>query len=246
MPHAQVEIPTPDGPMPTHLLTPEGAGPWPAVIMYMDALGMRPALVEIAERIAAAGYLVVLPELFHRIGYTADEGKRLFATREGRAEWRARVLPAASAANAMRDTGALLAWLDARDDVRHGAVDITGYCMGGRLALYAAGHFGARVAAAAAYHPGGVATDAADSPHRLAAQVRARVYVGRATDDGDFDDAALERLERALTEARVAHEIETYPARHGWVPRDTPSHDPVQAERHWTTLLALFGETLGR
>ena len=40
------------------------------------------------------------------------------------------------------------------------------------------------------------------------------------------------------------HFVETYPARHGWVPTDTPSHDPAQAERHFTELFKLFDETL--
>ena len=42
----------------------------------------------------------------------------------------------------------------------------------------------------------------------------------------------------------VEHRIETYPARHGWVPSDTPAHDPAAAERHWKTLLELFGKKL--
>ena len=58
------------------------------------------------------------------------------------------------------------------------------------------------------------------------------------------DDAQKARLERALTDARVEHVVETYDAHHGWVPADTPTHDPVAAERHWETLFTLFEETL--
>jgi carboxymethylenebutenolidase len=116
--------------------------------------------------------------------------------------------------------------------------------MGGRLALYAAGTFGDRIAAMAAYHPGGVATDAPDSPHRRAGDIKAKVYVAGASEDAGFDDAQQARLEQALAEANVDHTVERYPARHGWVPSDTPVHDPVQAERHWSTLLELFGSTL--
>jgi carboxymethylenebutenolidase len=153
-------------------------------------------------------------------------------------------MPSASHANVMRDTEALLAHLDGQDEVRHGPIGITGYCMGGRLAVYAAGHFGDRVAAAAAYHPGRVATDAPDSPHRLAPQMTARVYVAGAINDSSFDDAQKARLEQALTEAGVDHKIETYNAQHGWVPRDTPVHDESATARHWQTLLALFARTL--
>ena len=42
----------------------------------------------------------------------------------------------------------------------------------------------------------------------------------------------------------MQHTIVTYPARHGWVPSDTPVHDPAQAERHWHALFELFDATL--
>jgi carboxymethylenebutenolidase len=42
----------------------------------------------------------------------------------------------------------------------------------------------------------------------------------------------------------VDHKVETYNARHGWVPRDTPVHDEAATERHWETLFDLFGATL--
>ncbi len=116
--------------------------------------------------------------------------------------------------------------------------------MGGRLSLYAAGHFGDRIAAAASYHGGALATDAPDSPHRLAPRMTARIYVGGAIEDRGFDDAQKARLEAALTDAGVDQVIETYQAHHGWVPSDTPAHDPAAAERHWTTLFELFGGTL--
>jgi carboxymethylenebutenolidase len=146
----------------------------------------------------------------------------------------------ASLEKLLRDTAAFLAHFAGEADVRPGKIGVTGYCMGGRLALCAAGHFPDRFAAAAAYHPGGLVTDAPDSPHLLAPKIRARVYVGGASEDQNFTDAQKQKLEEALTSAGVDHVLETYPARHGWVPSDTPVHDPAAAERHWQTLFALL------
>ena len=53
-----------------------------------------------------------------------------------------------------------------------------------------------------------------------------------------------ERLTKAMRDANVAYELEIYPAKHGWVPSDTPMHDPACAEKHWQTLEALFARTL--
>lgn len=245
MPHDTIEIETQDGRCPAHVYQPEGEGPWPGVLFYMDGIGIRPALFEMAARMANAGYYVLLPDLFYRIGPTSFDARTLFSDPAQREHFTKHVLPVASIANIMRDTRAFLAFLDAQPEVRRGRVGVTGYCMGGRMSFAAAGHFPERIAAAASYHPSGLDTDAPDSPHRLAPRITARVYVGRAKEDPGFDEAQMLRLERALTEAGVIHTIETYDARHGWVPADTPVHDPVEAERHWLTLFELLDGTIG-
>ena len=244
MAHATLETRTADGICPTHVFEPDGAGSWPGVLMFMDGIGVRPALFEMAERLSAAGYYVLLPDLYYRSGFVARDGAKLFSDPARRADWMQRVLPTVSAANIMRDMPALLAQFDARPGVQGARIGTTGYCLGGRLSLTAAGHFPDRIAAAASYHGGGLATDAPDSPHRLAPSMQARVYVAGAIEDPSFDDVQKQRLDDALTEANVDHRIETYNARHGWVPSDTPVHDAAATERHWQTLVELFRQTL--
>lgn len=238
-----IEIRTVDGVCPTRVFKSEGDGRRPGVIMFMDGLGVRPALFEIAERLASNGYYVILPDLYYRSGFPAP-GPALFTDPALLAEWKTRVVPTVSIANIMRDMPAFIAHLETHAALPAGRIGITGYCMGGRLSIAAAGHFPDCVAAAASYHGSGLATDAADSPHLLAPAMKARVYVAGAIEDKGFDDAQKQRLEDALTAAGVQHTVETYNARHGWVPSDTPVHDPAETEHHWRTLLALFGQTL--
>jgi carboxymethylenebutenolidase len=116
--------------------------------------------------------------------------------------------------------------------------------MGGMMSLTAAGTYPDRIAAAASFHGGRLATDAPDSPHRLARNIKARVYVAGAIEDSTFPDDMKARLETALTDAGVDHKIETYPAKHGWVLRDMPVYDRDAAERHWESLVALYQATL--
>ena len=85
---------------------------------------------------------------------------------------------------------------------------------------------------------------APDSPHLLAANIKARIYVAAATEDQSFPDDQKARWVKATDDAHVAHTFETYPAKHGWVPSDTPIHDAAQTERHWQALDALFKATL--
>jgi carboxymethylenebutenolidase len=141
---------------------------------------------------------------------------------------------------------AFLDFLAAQPDVRPGGIGVTGYCMGGRLALIAAGTYPEQIVAAASYHGGRLANDDPDSPHRLAQKMKARIYVAAAIEDQSFPDEMKTRLEKALTDAGVDHRIETYPAKHGWVFPDFPVYDAAASERHWQSMLALFDSKLKR
>jgi carboxymethylenebutenolidase len=241
----KIDITTEDGVCPAYVFHPAGAGPWPAVLFFMDGIGIRPALFEIGERLAAHGYYVLLPDLYYRVGpYEPMDAKRVFTDPELRQTLFQKFMGKINQALAMRDTRAALAFLAAQPDVAPGKIGATGYCMGGGFAIMAAGHFPDRFAAVAAYHPANLATDAPDSPHLLAPKIQAKVYVGQASDDANFPEAMKARLDAALTEAGVAHTIDLYAARHGWVPSDTPVHDAPAAERHWQTLFALLDGTL--
>ncbi|HEY7376051.1 MAG TPA: dienelactone hydrolase family protein [Polyangia bacterium] len=249
MPRTAVEIATPDGVCPASLFVPNGSGPWPGVLMYMDGIGMRPTLYPIGQRIADAGYVVLLPDLFYRAGaYEAPDAKTLFSDPAVLEAWRKRVAMPTSD-KTMSDTRAFLDTLGARPEVRPGKVGVTGYCMGGRFAVMAAGTFPERIAAAAAFHPGGLATDAPDSPHLLASKMGGargvKIYVAGADQDRNFPEEMKQRLVDALTAAGVEHHVETYAGmRHGWVPSDTPVHSPEGAERHFKALLDLYASTL--
>jgi carboxymethylenebutenolidase len=234
-----IPIDTDDGTCPAYAFDPSGTEARPSVLFYMDGIGIRPALFEMGERIARSGYHVLLPDLYYRSGpYEPMDAKTIFSDPAKRAELSSRYMSKTTIANVMRDTRAFLAQLGG------GKIGTTGYCMGGRFSLAAAGTYPDRIVAAAAYHPANVATDAPDSPHLLAPRMKATVYVGRASDDPSFSEEQQKRLEEALTAAGVDHVIETYPARHGWVPTDTPAHDPAAAEKHWKTLLDLFARKL--
>jgi carboxymethylenebutenolidase len=242
---SRIDIATRDGTCPCYEYSPAGTGPWPAVLVFMDGLGIRPALQELAERLAGNGYFVLLPDLFYRGGpYPPMDARAIFSDPVKRNMLREKFFVHATPANVISDTAAFLAHLAGHPQVKPGPIGTTGYCMGGGMSLRAAGTYPDRIAAAASYHGGRLATDDADSPHLLSPHIKARVYVAGAIEDPGFPDDMKARLEDALAKARVDHVIETYPALHGWVFRDTPVYDAAAAERHWQSLIALLRETL--
>ena len=241
----KVDIKTKDGICPSYVYRPAGRGPWPAVLVFMDGLGIRPAMLEIGERLAAHGYFALLPDLYYRSGpYEPMNPHTVFSDPAQRKILTEKFFALATPANIMADTRAFLDYLAAQPDVKPGGIGTTGYCMGGLMSLTAAGTYPDRIVAAASYHGGRLASDAPDSPHLLAAKIKARVYVAGAIEDQSFPDDMKTRLEEALTTAGVDHTIETYPAKHGWVFRDTPVYDAAASERHWQTMLALLSAKL--
>jgi len=245
MPQEKISIRTADGACPTYVLTPEGAGPWPAAIFYMDGLAIRPALIDMAQKLADGGYLVLLPDLFYRAGqYAPMDPKEVFKLPDIRAAL-GHLFSSTDNRRAAADTAAFLEYLDTRKDVEGTKVGTTGYCLGGGISLTVAGTYPERIAAAASFHGGGLATDSDQSPHLVAPEIMGRIYVAGADNDNSYPPEQAERLEQALTDAGVDHICEIYPgAAHGWTMTDFPIYNAEAAERHWQALFKLFEETL--
>ena len=247
-----ISIPMPDGPgteagARAFVFTPDaGPGPWPAAILYMDAPAIRPAMFEMGERLAQAGYYVLLPDVFWRAGAYPpfDFMKAMTGDPEAGAIF-ARLRASTGAVRQMADTGVWLDWIAQQPQAKAGKVGVTGYCMGGGIAMRAAGTYPDRIAAAASFHGGNLATDAADSPHLLADRITAKVLVAGADEDRHFDEAQCERLAAAYEAAGLDSEVSIWKgAKHGWVPTDMPVYNRDAAERHWAELLALFDGVL--
>jgi len=246
MPTISDTVTTPDGSCDITFATPAEAhtGPWPGVVMYPDAGGRRQAFTDMATRLAGYGYAVLVPDVYYRdAGWApfdmanvfgdADERARLFAMMR-------KVTPEVMA----RDAVAFFDYLDSHPDVTGSAFGTTGYCMGGRTSMVVAGRVPDRVAAAMSFHGGGLASDDRGSPHLLADQMRAAVYVAGAENDPSFTEEQSQTLDAALTEAGVEHTIEFYAAAHGFAVPDNAPYDLSAAHRHWAAMQDFFGAHL--
>ncbi|MER9305653.1 dienelactone hydrolase family protein [Mesorhizobium sp. M0293] len=213
------------------------------VILYQDAFGPRPALDSMAERLANEGYSVLLPDLFYRNApYGPFDAKTAFVEEKTKAALTA-LVTGTTQEMTISDSAAFLDALAAEGVT--GPVGTVGYCMGGGRALNAAATYPDRIKAAASFHGGNLASDAADSPHRKAASIKARVYVGTSGVDGSFPPEQSARLAEALRVAEVDHVLENYAGMaHGWCVPDHRVFNAAGAERHWKRLTTLFAETL--
>ena len=195
--------------------------------------------------------MVLQPDLFHRapplselLGgpVTLAAMRKVFEDADLRGKFMAGYyMPALAYENLAKTIGAVLEHVAARSDVR-GRVGTTGYCMGGNASVRAATIFGDRIAATAAFHPGGLVTDQPDSPHARAKTIKSRVYLGPAT--GDLPPEAEAKLRAELDAGHVKYRIEHYEAKHGYAVDDSDVYEAAAAERHYAALAELYRETL--
>ena len=231
------DIPTSDGQMDGFVAYPARQGPFPVVLFYMDSFGIREELRDMARRIAAAGYYVVLPNLYYR---QAGPTKR---PRDGEG---ADDRPRLSNAMVMRDTAAMLSYVDAQPQADADRLGVVGYCMSGAFALAAAGSYPDRIKCAASIYGVNLLVPSHDSPHLLADRVQGELYFACA----EFDDYApaevIARLDTHLAASGVNYRLEWYPgARHGFAfAGREAAYDRASAERHWERLFALFERNL--
>jgi carboxymethylenebutenolidase len=237
-----LDIPTADGAMNSFVVHPEEGGPHPVVLFYMDAPGKREELHDMARRLASVGYFVVLPNLYYRRTREFELKERTPEAMKGMFE----LMDGLSNAMTVRDTQAMLAFVDrepAADGRRMGAV---GYCMSGPFVFAAAAAFPERLRAIASIHGARMVTDRDDSPHLMAPRIRCETYVACAETDVWAPPETVARLEAALQAAGTPHRLEWYPgAHHGFVfPRRAGIYHQPSAERHWERLFSLFARTL--
>ena len=244
MSREDLSIRTKDGDCRTSVFTPSGAGAWPAVIFYMDGLAIRPTLHAMAQRIADFGYVVLLPDMFYRAGpYEPMVPADVFAGKSATSF--ADFMGSICTQRVVGDAGAFIAYLDTRKDVAGKKIGAHGYCMGGGLALATAAGFPDRIAAAASFHGGGLATDDPKSPHLLFEKIKAFVYVAAADNDPYYTPDMAARTVGALMAAHVPHAHELYKdAQHGWTMADFPIYRREDSERHFEALRALYAEHL--
>jgi carboxymethylenebutenolidase len=213
-----------------YLALPRGDGPWPGVVVIQDSLGLTDDIREQADRLAAAGYLAFAPDLYsgRGIGCVIATMK---ASRSGHGE-------------AYENIEAGRQWLSEREDCT-GRIGVIGFCMGGGFALLSAPRYDF---GAASVNYGEVPKDADDvlagsCPIVASYGRRDRTLRGRA-----------DRLEQALTELGVPHDVKEYPdAGHSFLNRINvgPLLAPVvkvaafnyhhpSAEDAWRRILTFF------
>ncbi len=236
-----------DGPCEAYVTRPDDQ-PHPGVLMFPDAIGLRPQIEQMADRIASWGYVVLVPHMFYRSGSAVELAPpgdlRAPGAREAFFDVVWPIMQAHTAARARADLPHYVEALAAQPGVT-APFAVSGYCMGGRLALQAATWAPETFAAAAFFHAAGLVTEESDSPHLAAGDLQAEVLGGHADQDASNPAEAVAALDAALDAAGITRTTAIYPeAPHGFSMADTSMYQEAGAERHFDELEQLLARTI--
>jgi carboxymethylenebutenolidase len=223
-----IEFERPDGKRAPGYLAEAAHSGAPGVVMIEEWWGVTDHMKETADRLAADGFNVLVPDLYRgRVAATGDEATHLS---EG--------LDFGDAAG--QDVRGAAHYLRA-----HGAkkVGVTGFCMGGALAMIAAMHDPEFSSAVVWY--GFPPPEAGD-----VSKIKIPIQGHWAIDDGFFKIEGVDALEKKLAAGNVPYEFHRYDAKHGFNNPEKPGrsglghHHPEHARTAWQRTVAFFKKTL--
>ena len=161
------------------------------MVVIQEWWGLNDNIRDIANRVAAEGYVALAPDLYHgNVTAEPDEAQKL--------------MMAMQQDKAVVDMNGAVAALQARDDVAEGGIGVTGFCLGGGLALLLATKNPAVTAAAPFY---GVPMGDLSEVSNIQGGVLG-LYAGL---DAFVTAEYVGQVRSALEAAGVSHEIHTYP-----------------------------------
>ncbi|HET9627093.1 MAG TPA: dienelactone hydrolase family protein [Kofleriaceae bacterium] len=189
------------------LFTPDGGGDQlPALVLLQEWWGVNDQIQSVGARYAAAGFVVVIPDLYHgKIAKDAAEAGAL--------------MKALDFGKAVQEIAGAVAFVRARSS---GKVGVTGYCMGGALAFASAVNIRDLAAVVPFYGlPGDLDWSKIDAP----------VQAHFAQHDEWATVAGAEKIKSAVG---AAMELHTYDAQHAFCNDRRPDvYNPDAAKLAW-------------
>ncbi len=206
------------------------SGSGPGLIVIQEWWGLVPHITDLCDRFAAQGFVALAPDLFHGEHTTEpDEAGKL--------------MMAMNLERAVQDMAGAVTFLQGHEAVTGEKLGITGFCMGGGLALVAAAALGAAFGAVVPFYGLIPWPDAQPDWTKVTAPVEGH-FAGK---DGFFTPEAARDLEASLRAAGVSATIYLYDdADHAFFNDTRPEvYDPEASALAWERTLQFLHTRLG-
>jgi carboxymethylenebutenolidase len=231
-----VQLNTADGKMEAFEAKPREGEGYPGIVVLMEAFGLNDHIKKVTERIAQEGYVAIAPDLYHR------ESERIVPYND--LQKAVGIMNRLQDAKVMDDVGAAIAHLKSQNNVKAGAIGVTGFCMGGRFTYLSAAHHSKDVKAAVAFYGGGIPMGK-PSPLSRTGEISCPIYLFFGGKDPLIPQEHVAEINKALTANNVNFQTKIYPeATHGFFCDDRASYHEVAAKDAWDKLKSFFAQHL--
>ncbi len=214
---------------------PDGPGPHPAVVIAFHVGGLDDFDRKMADQLAEAGFVAVVPDLFHRFPQSVMDGPRL--DRLGHLQ----------DPDIIADMNAAVDFLTANSSIDSNRLGVTGFCMGGRIAwLMAASNpiFKCTVP----FYGGNIMGNwgPGDTPFSMANNINCPMLFHFGAEDGNPSVADRDTFDAELTRLGKNFEFHTYEgAGHAFMDYTNPDrHHAESAAAAWPRTIDFFNKHL--
>jgi carboxymethylenebutenolidase len=214
--------------MDVYLGAPERQTPGPAIVLMYHRGGIDEFTKYAVDRLVSHGYLVAVPDVYHCCPSTVPFADRKALLRDSAI---------------VADVRATVDMLNSRRDVASDKMVVMGHCMGGRMALLAAGSVPG-FCGVIDYYGGSVARSWGEGPTPFdgVRNIRCPIIGFFGNEDRHPSPQDVDQLDAELTQRAIAHEFHRYDGvGHGF---QNPAHDAPQeraaAEDAWAKTFAFL------
>jgi carboxymethylenebutenolidase len=229
-----VQVRTKDGQMmPAYRAKPSNVQNPPVVLVAMEIFGVHEYIKDVCRRWAKQGALAIAPDYYFRAGDLTKitDNQQLFP-----------IVNAKRDDELMADLDATVAWAKS-DGGDTGKLGVTGFCRGGRTAWMYAAHNRAVDAGVAFYGTLEGQSSAAMPKHPIdvAKDVKAPVLGLYGGADTGIPLASVDKMKKALDEAKKKYEFKIYPeVPHAFHADYRPTYRKEAAEDAWRMAVSWF------
>ena len=214
---------------------PSGSGPFPGVVIAFHVGGLDEFDRVMADKLAEAGYVAVVPDMFHRFTPEIWEGPRLDRLKH------------LSDPEIIDDINAAVDFLQGHSAVDANRLGITGFCMGGRVTWLMSAVSSAFKAAVPYYGVSIMDIWGAGnlSPFALSSGINCPMMFHFGQEDGNPSRDDQVKLDQELTRLGKQHEFFSYPgAGHAFMDHTGERYNKDAAETSWPRTLEFFAQYL--
>jgi carboxymethylenebutenolidase len=225
--------------MRSFVAAPKAAGKYPGVLFYSDIFQLTGPMLRSCQRLAGYGFVVVAPEIYHRIEPAGlvipfDDAGRTRGLEDA---------AKTPVADFDTDCRAVLDYLARHPSVGTEQIGIAGFCIGGHLAFRAALQPDVKVTVCfygTGIHDGKLGKETDAGSLQRSGEIQGRLLLVWGALDPHVPEDARNRIEESLRKSGVNFSQRLYGAEHAFMRDEGPRYDSEATDQAFGEMISFY------